>query len=241
MGEAFIISSSQPDAPSTMSTMFAIWMPPPHITLWKTRYATAAIPPVASVPSQITWSGVMTGTSTWVKADQYIQLTVNADTTIWGIQIYTDNTAPDANPVFTTTVNTGNPGSNPAGPREYGSSRSDCSSGLVHPCRHDQSVANAGTLRRIRSGLYPRPQNTLHSPADTTAFSPGQIYSKVITNQGIQYTPSSTASFPLPIPRPPSIWKATSRRLLGGHYRQVHCALSISTPERASRVDNKTF
>jgi len=86
-----------------MSTMFAIWMP---------RLTYVVENPVMQRPRSRLCKRPLTDNLEWgddrnfhwVKADQYIQLTVNADTTIWGIQIYTDNTAPDANPVFTTTV-----------------------------------------------------------------------------------------------------------------------------------------
>lgn len=53
--------------------------------------------------SSITFSRVnLIGLPTsWVVADQYIELNVDIATTSWGIRIYTDNTSADANPKYT--------------------------------------------------------------------------------------------------------------------------------------------
>jgi hypothetical protein len=62
-----------------------------------------------STATQVTWTGAVAGSS-WALADQYIQLTVDSDLTSWGVQIYTDNTASDANPAYTGTVSSTTPG-----------------------------------------------------------------------------------------------------------------------------------
>lgn len=55
--------------------------------------------------SSITWSGVTPGTTKWKAADQYIELDFDYFTPNWGIQIYTDNKAADANPLYRGTNN----------------------------------------------------------------------------------------------------------------------------------------
>ncbi len=52
-----------------------------------------------SSPTEITWTGATTS-SAWKIADQYFQIAVDANTTSWGVQIYTDNKASHATPKF---------------------------------------------------------------------------------------------------------------------------------------------
>lgn len=56
--------------------------------------------------SQMTWSGIVPGTTQWACADQYIEITTDYHYPGWGIQIYTDNTNATASPRYT---GTGNP------------------------------------------------------------------------------------------------------------------------------------
>jgi hypothetical protein len=57
--------------------------------------------------NQISWSNVTLGsTVTWKAADQYIELGLTYYAPVWGIQIYTDNKAADANPQYS---GSGNP------------------------------------------------------------------------------------------------------------------------------------
>ena len=64
--------------------------------------------------SNITWNTALP--ANWTRADQYINLEIDPDNQqTWGLQIYTNNTSPGANPTFTTTVSRGQPGSDPAG------------------------------------------------------------------------------------------------------------------------------
>jgi hypothetical protein len=65
-------------------------------------------------PAQVSWSNV-TLPKSWVLSDQYVELEVQPDNVSWGVQIYTDNMAGDANPPFSTTAHPGDSGSNPAG------------------------------------------------------------------------------------------------------------------------------
>ncbi len=51
----------------------------------------------------LSWSGVIVGTTNWRVAEEYIQLDSDFTGTGWGIQIYTDNTAVDADPQWTGT------------------------------------------------------------------------------------------------------------------------------------------
>ena len=67
---------------------------------------------------QLTFSNATAGATAnggWILADQYILLNVIPDNPTWGVQIYTDNMASDANPKFVSPVQSGLPGSNPAG------------------------------------------------------------------------------------------------------------------------------
>jgi hypothetical protein len=61
-----------------------------------------------STANAITWSGAMAGSS-WALADQYIQLTVDANTPSWGVQIYSDNTGSGASPLYTGVVSSSAP------------------------------------------------------------------------------------------------------------------------------------
>lgn len=58
------------------------------------------------VSGPLTWSNIEPGCG-WQMADQYIELNLTYSNTGWGIQIYTDNKANDANPKFS---GTGDPG-----------------------------------------------------------------------------------------------------------------------------------
>lgn len=51
-------------------------------------------------PETIAWSDVESGVTEWKTADNYIRIDYDANQTGWGIQIYTDNTAADANPRY---------------------------------------------------------------------------------------------------------------------------------------------
>ncbi len=82
------------------------------------RYVDSVVSPIFNVSlcnasnnacgvSQITWSGAMAASS-WALADQYIQLTVDPNTTSWGVQIYTDNT--NSSPRYTGSISSTTPG-----------------------------------------------------------------------------------------------------------------------------------
>lgn len=60
-----------------------------------------------SPTSAITWS-TATAAAPWTLADQYILLTVDPNTTSWGVQIYTDNT--NSSPAYTGAVSSTTPG-----------------------------------------------------------------------------------------------------------------------------------
>lgn len=54
--------------------------------------------------SSVTWSNINLDLSpNWVAADQYLELQVDPSVTPWGLQIYTENKAGDANPQYTGT------------------------------------------------------------------------------------------------------------------------------------------
>jgi hypothetical protein len=56
---------------------------------------------VGDIPAfWLSWSDVTPGVTGWKAADQYIEVTNTYNRTGWGIQIYTDNCAADANPQF---------------------------------------------------------------------------------------------------------------------------------------------
>jgi len=56
--------------------------------------------------SSFTWSGIDLGNTKWKAADQYIEVKTDYYDHTWGMQIYTDNEAANANPKYT---GTGNP------------------------------------------------------------------------------------------------------------------------------------
>lgn len=51
--------------------------------------------------TQMTWSGIIPGTTQWACADQYLEITTQYHYPGWGVQIYTDNTSGTANPPYT--------------------------------------------------------------------------------------------------------------------------------------------
>jgi len=53
-----------------------------------------------SSATELSWSDVTPGVTEWKAADQYIEVTNTYNRTGWGIQIYTDNCAGDADPQF---------------------------------------------------------------------------------------------------------------------------------------------
>jgi len=53
-----------------------------------------------SAAAELSWTGVTPGATAWKAADQYIEVTNTYNGTGWGIQIYTDNCAADADPRF---------------------------------------------------------------------------------------------------------------------------------------------
>lgn len=141
-------------------------------------------------PSQVTWTGA-TPASGWKLADQYIQLSVDADTTLWGVQMYTDNRAVDANPRYVV-----NGSSNPAGlvnlnaptatiPLAWSIKAATGPVANVTPSRADPT--NSGDPNSFQ-WIFMKDAQTPSIPSqNTTAFQNGQIDVTVRNNFGIHY------------------------------------------------------
>ena len=57
-----------------------------------------------TVDTQITYSDIIAGADVWKVADQYIEIDSDCNLLGWGIQLYTDNKGPGANPLYTGTA-----------------------------------------------------------------------------------------------------------------------------------------
>ena len=89
------------------------------------RYVDSTVPPdlfgvdTLTIGTGANTSASMTFTSPaaggWKIADQMVRLTLDPSWPSWGVQVYTNNMGPAANPKFTPEVPPGLPGSNPAG------------------------------------------------------------------------------------------------------------------------------
>jgi len=127
--------------------------------------------------TQIVWS-----TSTvvlpqgWTRADQYIQLDLDPDTLGWGLQIYTDNKASDANPSYS---GSGDP------------------SGLIDSSDNTKTLSMAWTIHSVLAPATGADPNNTSDPNSfqwiffkdrgTAGFSDGDSYIAVKENLGIQF------------------------------------------------------
>jgi hypothetical protein len=158
------------------------------LPIFEARLCPAGDTACASEAAQVTWTGAA---GAWKTADQYIKLTVDADTVAWGVQIYTNNTLPAANPRYTISGS-----SNPAG--------------LVHTVITSQKIALAWSVKAATlpvtdvTPVAAEPNNAGDSNSfqwiyikdaatptipdeNTTAFSPGEIPVTVRSQKGIHY------------------------------------------------------
>jgi len=123
----------------------------------------------------------------WSVANQHIQLTLDPNVVSWGVQIYTDNTASDANPKWA-----GPAGTNPAGlvdttlgTRAVPLAWSIKDSSITAPSAADPN--NTGDLNSYQ-WLFMKDKATPNIPAtNTTAFFNGDPYMEVKSNQGIHF------------------------------------------------------
>lgn len=143
-----------------------------------------------SSPSQVTWSGV-TPATTWKVADQYIQMTIDADTVGWGVQIYTNNTTPSSNPQYA------GPGtSNPAGLISVGvpthrlplawsvKAGTGPVTGVTPAAADPNNPANLNSFQWV----FMKDIQTPNVPAEnTTAFANDQADVVVRNNKGIHF------------------------------------------------------
>lgn len=164
--------------------------------------------------STITWKNVSLPKS-WVLADQYIQVDLDPDTTPWGLQIYTDNTASDASPKFTSAVTAGTVGSNPAGLVDMTTTTKVLA--MAWSIKAATSTIVVGTNTYTIPPLAANPNNNglLGNPTDpnafqwlfmqdrgtpsiplanTSAFSDGNSFVAVKNNLGIHFVQGSTTT-----------------------------------------------
>ena len=150
--------------------------------------------------SSLTWSSldpVFNSTYPWKASDQYIQLDLDYYQPNWGIEIYTDNCASDANPQCSTNTTT----LDPAGLVDTSSTS------IVLPMCWSivNSTVTGYTQRQISQSsdnklysngnptyLWIKDRNTPNiTGSGTTAFVDGESYITVWDNQGIQWKEGS--------------------------------------------------
>lgn len=173
----------------------------------------------------------------WARADQYLDITVDADQMTWGIQVYTNNKAADANPKFETTVQPGLPGSNPAG--------------LVDSQNHAKRLPVAWA---VQASTYPVPAPVPADPEagladtnsfqwhymadaqtptipqeDTIAFTPGHLNNVVLYNLGIHYG-QDIDEFGTEWPPARIYLQANFSKAIASHYRTNKIVVEFFTP-----------
>ncbi len=149
-----------------------------------------------SAASALTWNslGLPSG---WVRADQFLNVELDSDLFSWGLQVYTDNKAPDANPTFVTAIAPGQVGSNPAGLVNI--SHPSIALPMAWSVHSDTTSPIAAEPNLVLSDpnayqwLYMADRQT---PAialqNTIAFADGSIENTVQNNQGIHFGQANT-------------------------------------------------
>jgi hypothetical protein len=148
-----------------------------------------------SVAPAITFSGAQAGAG-WFVADQYVRVETSPDRTSWGIQIYTDNMAPDANPTFTPATAAGQPGSNPAGlidtvnrSKRLPMAWSIKGSTITAPSAANPTSETPDSFQWLYMLDRQTPAIALEN---TTAFTDGHPFATVKNNVGIRYGQAPT-------------------------------------------------
>ena len=77
-------------------TLQAWWVTAPLLTVTLKKISDNTVP----AEQLLTWANVNPGQDIWKVADQYLQVDADTSFSDWGIQIYTDNCAADADPQF---------------------------------------------------------------------------------------------------------------------------------------------
>jgi len=159
-------------------------------------FDTTAALPLFSVGIKNTIGGASSGSlgwtvnalSGWARSDQYIDLTIAADERSWGIQMYTDNRASDANPRFQPSVSVGQPGSNPAG-LVMASTPNDKRLPLAWKIQPASAAPPAaGDPASTFGWFYFKDKQTPEILLEnTTPFQNAEPYIKVADNRGIHY------------------------------------------------------
>jgi hypothetical protein len=134
-----------------------------------------------------TFSWNPTSASGWVVANQHIQLEMDPNVVSWGVQIYTDNTASDANPKWAGPAST-----NPAGLVDTTTRThiiplawSIKDSSITAPSMADPN--NTSDPNSFQ-WLFMQDENTPNIPAtNTLQFMPGEAYATVKSNVGIHF------------------------------------------------------
>lgn len=134
----------------------------------------------------------------WVRSDQYLSIDIDPESVSWGIQLYTDNMAADANPKFQSPVPAGQAGSNPSGLVETSQKnrRLPMAWKIVAATSENQNPAPGDPNQITPPGFgwfFLKDKNT---PAiedeETAAFVNGEPYVQVLNNQGIHWGPENT-------------------------------------------------
>jgi hypothetical protein len=170
-----------------------------------------------ATPTQITWTGAAAGNG-WAMANQYIQLTVDPDAAAWGVQIYTDNTAVDANPKFTSNVPSGQPGSNPAGLVNTTAPSQTLSMGWTIIASTVTMVTAPADPNVVGDWFYFQDKATPSIPSlNTSAFVNGEEYVTIKNNVGIQpFQPDPYTIYDPAVPPNPIYLEANFATALGG-------------------------
>lgn len=185
-----------------------------------------------SPASNITWNTSLP--AGWTRANQYINVEIDPDDDqTWGVQIYTNNAAAGANPQFSTTVQSGQPGSNPAGLINA----SNVSQALPMAWNIEANTSTPPTAADPNSfpvWLPLQDQNTpTISAQNTTVFAPGEVFAQVKNNLGIHYiqgTALSSADFGAQNPPNPIYLEANFANASAGTYQTSTLTVELFTP-----------
>jgi hypothetical protein len=141
----------------------------------------------SSTTTAVTWS-TATAASSWTLADQYIQLSVDPNTTSWGVQIYTNNQ--NSSPAYTGKVSS----STPVGGLVNASSTS-----VVLPMAWDAQATSSPTLvaqepnncqtgNGLACGWFYMMDHATFGVAGSTTVANGAPYVTVKNDYGIHYS-----------------------------------------------------
>jgi len=137
-------------------TLQAWWKTTPSLTVTLKKVSDNTVPAEQS----LTWQNINPGVDVWKFADQYLQVAADTSFSDWGIQIYTDNCAADADPQFYIV--------NPSSVNPAGLLATDDHTGRIPLCwKITDEVWTASSPPPSQGGPGPGPQDPVEVPDPT--------------------------------------------------------------------------